>query len=319
MQWIITPEDEGARLDQWLTRALADPSRTTVQRWIADGLAAVDGAPARPALRLEVGMVVTLGDVPATPPAPAEPQAQVIPLRIVYEDESILVVDKPAGMVVHPAPGHAQGTLVNAVLAYDPTIGGVGGPGRPGIVHRLDKETSGLIVVARTNRAHRDLQEQFKARTVYKEYLALVEGRPDPAEGIIDAPLGRHPVDGRRQAILPVDARTGETAGREAITEYHTLENGVLLTAGGRMSFTLLRCVLRTGRTHQIRVHLAWRRHPVLGDTLYGPRTPRLAIGRHFLHAHKLRLRVPFTGETREFVAHLPTELQAILDRLRAG
>lgn len=317
MNWLISADDAGARLDQWLTRILADPSRTTVQRWIAEGLVHVDGNPARASLRLEPGMEVEIADLPETPRPSTELRAEQIPLRILYEDDSVIVVDKPAGMVVHPAPGHAEGTLVNAILAHDPSIGGVGGQERPGIVHRLDKETSGLIVVAKTNRAHRELQEQFKSRTVYKEYLTLVEGRPDPPDGIIEAPISRHPVDGKRQAILPVDARTGETDGRMAVTEYHTLETGTLQTAGGFMTFTYLRCVLHTGRTHQIRVHLAWRRHPVLGDTLYGPRTPRLHIKRHFLHAHKLRLRLPSTGEIHEFVSPLPDDLQAILDRMR--
>src|SRR5690606_9253340 len=212
---------EGQRLDRWLAEQLPDRSRSEIQRWIKEGLVAVDGQAARASARLEEGQEVVLAIPEIAPPADLAPEA--LPLTIVYEDDDLIVVDKPAGMVVHPAPGHSGGTLVNAVLHHCPQIEGVGGERRPGIVHRLDKETSGLIVVAKNDHAHRFLQAQFKDRTVYKEYLALVEGRLTPARGRITAPIGRHPDDRKRQAVLPVDPQTGVSAGRDAITDYNVL------------------------------------------------------------------------------------------------
>ena len=308
---------EGQRLDRWLAEQLPDRSRSEIQRWIKEGLVAVDGQIARASARLEQGQQIELAIPEIAPPADLAPEA--LPLTIVYEDDDLLVVDKPAGMVVHPAPGHSGGTLVNAVLHHCPQIEGVGGERRPGIVHRLDKETSGLIVVAKNDHAHRFLQAQFKDRTVYKEYLALVEGRLTPARGRITAPIGRHPDDRKRQAVLPVDPQTGVSAGRDAITDYNVL--GVYAAPGTSSgapatTFSLVSAELHTGRTHQIRVHFAWYKHPVVGDTVYGLRKQRLKLDRHFLHAHRLRLRLPATGEAREFVAPLPAELQAILDQL---
>jgi len=241
-------------------------------------------------------------------------------LPILFEDADLLIIDKPAGMVVHPAPGHDHGTLVNAVLHHCPEIEGVGGERRPGIVHRLDKETSGLLVVAKNDRAHRHLQAQFKNRTVYKEYLTLLDGRIEPAQGRIIAPIGRHPVERKRQAVLPADPRTGESQGREAITDYR-VQAYYSYTARGSTAvahFSFVNVVLHTGRTHQIRVHFAWRKNPVVGDTLYGYRKQRLPIERQFLHAHRLRLQLPSSGEVREFVAPLPADLQAVLASLDA-
>lgn len=304
------------RLDRWLAVQLAQHSRSAIQRWIAEGLVLVDGQPAKASLKVEAGQRVAV-HIPA--PAETQLQAEEIPLAIVYEDDDLLVVDKPAGLVVHPAPGHSGGTLVNAILHHCPEIAGVGGEKRPGIVHRLDKETSGLIVVAKNDAAHRFLQRQFAARTVHKEYLALLEGRIDPPKGRIAAPIGRHPVERKRQAVLPVDAQTGESAGREAITDYATLAvYDTKLVSGLAAHFSLVRAVLRTGRTHQIRVHCAWMKHPVVGDTLYGYKRQRLPLNRHFLHAHKLRFRLP-SGEEREFVAPLPPELQALLDGMASA
>ncbi|HRW50151.1 MAG TPA: RluA family pseudouridine synthase [Caldilinea sp.] len=308
---------EGQRLDRWLAEQLPDRSRSEIQRWIKEGLVAVDGQAARASARLEQGQQIELAIPEIAPPADLAPEA--LPLTIVYEDDDLLVVDKPAGMVVHPAPGHSGGTLVNAVLHHCPQIEGVGGERRPGIVHRLDKETSGLIVVAKNDHAHRFLQDQFKDRTVYKEYLALVEGRLTPERGRITAPIGRHPDDRKRQAVLPVDPQTGVSAGRDAITDYNVL--GVYAAPGTSSgapatTFSLVSAELHTGRTHQIRVHFAWYKHPIVGDTVYGLRKQRLKLDRHFLHAHRLRLRLPSTNEAREFVAPLPAELQAILDQL---
>lgn len=316
----VHPEHAGQRIDSWLTAQLPDRSRSEIQRWIKEERVAVRGACIRASYRLEAGDQVAV-DLPDSAPQtnPASADAEDIPLHIVYEDDDLLVIDKPAGMVVHPAPGHSGGTLVNAVLHHAPGISGVGGEQRPGIVHRLDKETSGLIIVAKHDRAHRHLQAQFKQRTIYKEYVALVEGGLQPPAGRISAPIGRHPVDRKRQAVLPTNSIESSPKARDAVTEYHTMATFHLRPPGmaSHMTFTLLRIVLHTGRTHQIRVHLAWRKHPVVGDTLYGPPTPRLPIARQFLHAQRLRLRLPTSGEEREFVAPLPEDLKLLLDSLQ--
>lgn len=319
---MVASPDAGPRLDQFLTTHYTHDgqahSRAEVQRWIKEGRVHVDGARGKPGLHVEEGMSIEV-DLPDAPPPSAAIKAEAIPVSIIYQDDDLIIVDKPAGLVVHPAPGHADGTLVNAVLYHVPEIEGVGGAQRPGIVHRLDKETSGLIVIARNERAHRALQAQFADRTVYKEYIALVEGGVDPPDGIISAPVGRHPADRKRQAVLPANSE-GHTVGRDAVTEYHTINRYHALARGasGKQTFTLLRVIPHTGRTHQIRVHLAWRQHPVIGDRLYGPRTPRLPVGRQFLHAHKLTLRLPSTGAERTFVAPLPADLQALIDKFEA-
>ncbi|RME64085.1 MAG: RluA family pseudouridine synthase [Caldilineae bacterium] len=309
---------QGQRLDRWLAQMLPEYSRSAIQRWIRENRVLVDGFPAKASLKLEAGQQVRVS-VPAPRPSPLAPED--IPLAIVYEDEHILVVDKPAGLVVHPAPGHRSGTLVNAILHHCPDLAGVGGERRPGIVHRLDKDTSGLIVVAKDDAALQALQRQFARRTVYKEYLALVEGRLEPPEGRIVAPIGRHPVHRQRMAVLPPDPVTGEARGREAVTEYHTLALYSMRTPGGETAlFTLVQAMPRTGRTHQIRVHFAWMKHPLVGDPLYGYRRQRLAAPRHFLHAHKLRFRLPgpggALGEEHTFVSPLPADLQRVLSAL---
>ncbi len=311
-----TPEQRGQRLDRGLADALPDRSRSEIQRWIKEGRVRVDGAAAKAGGKLAGGDTITI-DLPEAP-APTMLSAEELPLSIVFEDEDLLVIDKPAGLVVHPAPGHSRGTLVNAVLHHRPDILGVGGERRPGIVHRLDKETSGLIVVAKNDLAHRNLQAQFKARSIYKEYLTLLEGKLQPEQGRISAPIGRHPTQRKRMAVLPPDA-SGATSGREAVTAYRVL--GVYTAAvygqsNSLATFSLVSVVLLTGRTHQIRVHFAWLKHPVVGDVLYGYRTPRLPIQRQFLHAHRLRLRLPSSGVEREFISPLPADLQQLLDRL---
>ncbi len=303
----------GQRLDRWLVDILPDHSRNEIQRWIKNGDVLVDQVGAKASQRLDSGQQVAISvPLPNTTPT-VEPQNLSLP--ILFEDDDLLIIDKPAGMVVHPAPGHDTGTLVNAVLHHCPEIEGVGGERRPGIVHRLDKETSGLLVVAKNDRAHRHLQAQFKNRTVYKEYLTLLEGRIEPAQGRIIAPIGRHPIERKRQAVLPADPRTGETHGREAITDYRVQAYLTLSSRGSNpvAHFSFVNVVLHTGRTHQIRVHFAWRKHPVVGDTLYGYRKQRLPLARQFLHAHRLRLRLPSSGEEREFVAPLPADLQVVL------
>lgn len=316
-RFVVSAEDVGQRLDRRLTARLPDRSRSEIQRWVDAGLVTVAGRPAKAGYKLELG-----DEVVAQPPPPAEAtslQPSPIPLAVLYEDDDLLVIDKPAGMVVHPAPGHQTDTLVNAVLHHCPDLEGVGGDrGRPGIVHRLDKETSGLIVVAKNDLAHRGLQAQFKARTVYKEYLALVEGRMTPASGKIVAPVGRHPTDRLRQTILAPDPVTGEPRGRPAVTEYHVqgYYTARVHDATGRGHFSLVRAILHTGRTHQIRIHFAWRKHPIVGDALYGYRHLRLPAPRQLLHAHRLRFSLPISGEEREFVAPIPPDFQAVLDQL---
>lgn len=309
----------GRRLDQWLAEKVADQSRSALQRWIKEGRVLVDGLPAKPSLKLEAEQTVAVQPLEAAVATTLQPEK--IALDIVFENQDLLVINKAAGMVVHPAPGHEGGTLVNAVLHHAPDIEGVGGELRPGIVHRLDKETSGLILVAKNDATHHFLQRQFQSRTIFKEYLALVEGRMNPPRGRISAPIGRHPTERQRQAVLPPDPQTGESKGRSAVTEYETeaLYNTTNHAGAGVAHFTLVRVNLRTGRTHQIRVHFAWLQHPVVGDTLYGYRKQRLPIQRHFLHAHRLRLLLPRGTEPTEFTAPLPPDLQAILDTLAGG
>lgn len=293
----VTP---GQRLDRWLAARLPAHSRTEVQRWIREGLVRVNGRASKPGYRLETGDVVEV-DVPEPEPY-EEVRPEPIPLTILYEDEDILVVDKPAGMVVHPAPGHSSGTLVNAILHHCPDLEGVGGARRPGIVHRLDKDTSGLILVAKNDRAHRELQRQFQAREVDKAYLALVEGHLQPKVGRIEAPIGREPRQRKRMAVVQ--------GGREAVTEYTVLAH--------YDAYTLVDVHPRTGRTHQIRVHFAFIGYPLAGDTVYGRRKQRLKpwLKRLFLHAHRIRFRLPRTGEWVDFTSPLPPDLQAVLDHL---
>ncbi len=291
-------QQPASRLDRYLAAQLPDHSRSEVQRWIKEGLARVNERLAKASQSLEPGDVVTL-IIPEPPPTELQPEA--IPLTILYEDEDVIAIDKPAGMVVHPAAGHAAGTLVNAILYHFPDIEGVGEGGRPGIVHRLDKDTSGIILVAKNPRAHRYLQAQFKARTVEKTYLALVHGHVSPKEGLIDAPIGRHPRHRQRMAVTPADK------GREAQTEYK-----VLAFYGPT---TLVEAHPLTGRTHQIRVHFASIGHPVVGDPLYG-RKDAYGLGRHFLHAHRLRFRRPSDEAIIELESPLPPELAALLKRL---
>lgn len=312
----VPREAEGQRLDRWLAEQLAANSRAEIQRWIGEGRVLVDGKPGKAGRKLERLQEIVV-EMPLL--QDSDLVAEPIPLAIVYEDDDLLVVDKPAGMVVHPAPGHSGGTLVNAVLYHVPSLLSVGGERRPGIVHRLDKETSGLIVVAKHDGAHRALQRQFASRSVHKVYLALLEGQITPENGRISAPIGRHPTDRKRQAVLPMDPQTGVSKGREAITVYRTIgAYSTRLNSGEMGNFTLVEAVIHTGRTHQIRVHFAWMKHPVVGDTLYGYRRQRLPIDRQFLHAHKLRFHLPGNGEEREFVSPLPADLQAVLDAMTA-
>lgn len=296
-------EAPGERLDKVIALGLPELSRTQAQRLIAEGRVAVNGEPVRkPAFKLDVKAALTI-TLPA--PAPATHAAESIPLAIVFENNDLLLINKPAGMVVHPAVGHAGGTLVNAVLGHDPEIEGVGDEARPGIVHRLDKDTSGLIVVAKNDIAHRSLQRQFAERTVEKIYLALVDGVPPTDTGRIEAAIARDPNERKRMAI--VSAAKG---GKPALTEYRVVEKFA--------AHSLLECNLLTGRTHQIRLHLGQvLKCPIVGDTVYGRRKPSLPLDRQFLHAARLTLTLPRTRKRQTFEAPLPAELERMLESLR--
>ena len=300
----LTADRPGERLDVFLSRAVADLSRSQARRLIDDGLVTVDGTPERPSYRLPGGARITA----TLPPAEeVEPAAERIPLTIIYQDEDVIVVDKPAGLTVHPAPGHPSGTLVNALLALAPELADLRDRVRPGIVHRLDRDTSGLLVVARNERARADLIRQMKQREVSKTYLALVQGVPQPPQGTIEAPIGRHPRNRKKMAVI--------AGGREAETRYRVREEIDSLSAG-RRSFALLEVEPVTGRTHQIRVHLAAIGHPVVGDTTYGKRSD--IVARQFLHAWRLAFDLPSSGRRVEFESPLPADLRAALARLRA-
>jgi 23S rRNA pseudouridine1911/1915/1917 synthase len=289
--YALIADRPGERLDIFIARSLPDVSRAHAQRLIAEGHVRVDGGGAKPSLRLEPGARV---DVEQPAPAPVAVQPEPIPLVILYEDEDVIVVDKPAGMAVHPGPGHAGATLVNALLAHCPDLAGIEGSLRPGIVHRLDKDTSGLLVVAKNDRAQLALTSQMAERTARKEYLALIHGSP-PATGTIDAPIGRHP--GRRKQMAIV------AEGKPSRTHFRTLG-----PVGGD---TLVLARLDTGRTHQIRVHFAGIGHPIVGDPVYGRRSD--LVGHQFLHAWRLGFHHPRTGEWLHFEAPLPEDLLAAL------
>ncbi len=292
----------GERLDKALVEFMPDLSRAQIQRLIEGGQVLVNGQlPAKAGVRLEGGETAVVA-VPA--PEPSTLIAEAIPLQVVYEDADMLVLDKPAGLVVHPAAGHASGTLVNALLAHVKDFGGVGGSLRPGIVHRLDKDTSGLIVVAKHDAAQRALQAQFKLRKVEKQYVALVVGRPPTPSGRVEAAIGRDPRHRQRMAVVT----NSGLRSRMAVSEYRTLE--------AMRGYTLVDVKPETGRTHQVRVHMAFLGCPLAGDLLYGVSGGRYKLARHFLHAAGLTLKIP-SGKTRTFVAPLPAELEACLAALR--
>lgn len=296
----------GERLDKALTEAMPELSRMQWQRLIKEQRVLVDGRNARPSQRLS-GDEQVVADIPEAVESDLTPEP--IPLDIRYEDGDILVVNKPAGMVVHPGTGHDGGTLVNALLAHCPDLSGIGNTKRPGIVHRLDKNTSGLLVVAKNDLAQRMLQEQFKKRTVYKKYLALVNGQIQPPEALIDAPIGRDPRQRKKMSVIvPGTPRADSSKARTAQTRYRTLTL--------YEDYSFVQCVLHTGRTHQIRVHMAFAGYPIVGDTVYGRRKQRLHLKRYFLHAAELSLRRPSDEKELTFSAELPEELQAILDQL---
>jgi len=299
----MTAPAGGGRLDLVLAEQVGDLSRSRLQRLIRDGRVNVDGAVSlKPGLRLSGGERL---DVFIPPAEKAELQAESIPLEIVYEDSDVLILNKPAGIVVHPAAGHASRTLVNAVLAHAPQIPGVGGEIRPGVIHRLDKDTSGLIAFAKHDRAMDALQQQFARREVEKVYLALVDGAPATRSGRIETHIGRDPAHRQRMSVQ------APGKGRLAVTLFAVLESFP--------KHTLMEVRPLTGRTHQIRVHLAFIDSPVVGDRVYGRRRPSLAVERQMLHAFRLSLHLPGAAERRTFEAPLPADFQLALEELRGG
>ncbi len=292
------------RLDKYLVTCLPEFSRSRIAGLVTDGCVSVSGKPAKKA-----GHAISDGDVievriPATQSVGLV--AEDIPLDIIFENEELIVVNKPAGMVVHPAAGHAGGTLVNAVLGHEPDMEGIGGEERPGLVHRLDKDTSGIIVLAKNERAHRWLQDQFRDRKVEKTYLALVDGKPPTPTGRVEAAIDRDPSHRKKMAIM----QNGK--GREAVSEYRTLESF--------HKHTLLEFHPHTGRTHQIRLHCAFLNCPIVSDPIYGHRHSTIpSLKRQFLHAHQLKIILPGKKLAQTFEAPLPDDLQQVLDALRAG
>lgn len=288
------------RLDQFIVECLPEFSRSRLQGLIKDGMVSVNGRQVVKAGHLLDKTALIELRVPAA--TPSSLLAENLPLVIIYENDDVMVIDKPAGMVVHPAAGHDSGTLVNAALYHAPELEGIGGEQRPGVIHRLDKDTSGLILIAKNERAHRFLQDQFRLRKVNKAYIALVDGHPPTPSGIVDAPVGRDLNQRKRMAVVPA------AKGREAISEYKTLESFP--------QHTLVEVHPVTGRTHQIRLHMSFIGCPIVADTIYGYRKPSLSLHRHFLHAHRLQIHLPGEAEPRTFIAPLSPELQEVLDAL---
>lgn len=295
----FTAAQDGLRVDVFLAGCLPELTRSAVQRLLAEGGVTCGGAPVRKNARTEAGAVyaVTLPEA-----RPVETAAQDIPLDIVYEDEDVLVINKPKGLVVHPAAGHEDGTLVNALLAHcGESLSGVGGERRPGIVHRIDKDTSGLLVAAKNDFAHLALSAQLSGHTMARTYEAVVCGNLRDDAGTVDAPIGRHPTDRKRMAVTQKNAR-------RAVTHW-----SVIARYNG---YTHIRCELETGRTHQIRVHMAHIGHPLLGDLVYGHKRPEKGLSGQCLHARALRFIHPRTGELVTFTCPLPEYFQDVLARL---
>ncbi len=292
----LVADRAGIRLDQYICQSCAGISRTSVQRLIGDGHVTVNEMAAKASQKIRAGDVVVVSVPPPEPSPLLVPED--IPLDILYEDADILVVNKPAGVTVYPAPGHPRQTLMNAVLAHCPDVSKIDGSVRPGVVHRLDKDTSGVMVVAKRKSAQLNLSAQLKSRRVLKQYLVLVRGNPRPEQGTVDAPIGRHPRDRKKMAVV--------TGGREARTLYR-----VVRRLG---SYALVEATLETGRTHQIRVHFSRMGWPVAGDGVYGVKVEWLS--RQFVHASRLGLRLPSNNEWVVFSAKLSRDLEEALERI---
>lgn len=297
-EWVVTEEESGERIDKFAAECAEEGvSRTQVQDWIRSGHVTVNGAAVKPNYRLAEGDVVAM-----MPPEPedADVQPEPIPLHIVYEDRDVIVVDKPRGMVVHPAHGHLSGTLVNALLHHCRDLSGINGRLRPGIVHRIDKDTTGLLAAAKNDLAHVSLSEQLKAHTVERAYIALVHGNLPHDQGTIDAPIGRDPRDRKRFAVVP--------GGKPSVTHFAVLERFG--------DYTLVRLNLETGRTHQIRVHMKYIGYPLAGDPIYG-RAKTVPLDGQALHAAALGFVHPRSREKLRFESPLPDDFRAVLEMLR--
>ncbi|MBD2448146.1 RluA family pseudouridine synthase [Nostoc sp. FACHB-152] len=296
-------QNNSERLDRYLAEELPDISRSRIQQLIEQGNVQVNGKVCiSKKVNVKAGDRITL-QIPEA--QPLELQAEEIPLDILYEDDQLLILNKPAGLVVHPAPGHYDGTLVNALLAHCPNLPGIGGVQRPGIVHRLDKDTTGAIAIAKTDLAYQHLQAQLQAKTARREYLGVVYGAPKTESGTIDFPIGRHPQDRKKMAVVPV-----EQGGRTAITHWRVLER--------LGNYTLILFQLETGRTHQIRVHSAKIGHPIVGDPVYSSgRSVGVNLPGQALHAWRLKLKHPISEDWIEVTAPLPHTLTTLLEVLR--
>ena len=289
----------GARIDVFLAGKLEGQTRSSVQKLLAQGMVTKDGKACAKNLKVSPGDVFS---VVLPEPEPDTAIAQDIPLDIIYEDDDLIVVNKPRGLVVHPAAGHRDGTLVNALLHHcGDSLSGIGGVMRPGIVHRIDRDTSGLLVAAKNDETHRGLSAQLSDHSMYRIYCAVVIGTPSPEEGTVDACIARDPKNRQRMAVVP--------GGKNAVTHYKVLERFP--------GYSLVRCRLETGRTHQIRVHMASIGHPVAGDPVYGPKRDALSLGGQCLHAQTLSFVHPRTLERMEFSCALPDYFEAVLEKLR--
>lgn len=300
MRFEVEQADDKKRIDVYLSQKVPEHSRSYIQKLIKDGLVLVNGQKVKTNFKVKPGCLI---DVTIPPPKEISLQPEPMELDIVYEDDDIVVVNKPQGMVVHPAPGNYSGTLVNALLYSCDELSGIGGTIRPGIVHRLDKDTSGLLVVAKNDVAHHSLAQQIKDRTLKRIYWCIVEKNIREDKGVINAPIGRHPTNRKKMAVL------NSPTAKPAITHFKVLERFG--------EYTLVEARLETGRTHQIRVHMAYIGHPVVGDTVYGSRKQKFNLNGQVLHAKKLGLIHPSTGEYMEFEAPLPQYFEELLDILR--
>ena len=298
----VNPEESGARIDKYLAEQLPDITRSYLQKLLKDGSVQMNGKPVKASTKTASGAVIEL-----TIPKPEEPEIlpEEIPLDILYEDSDVILINKPKDMVVHPAAGHYTGTLVNALMYHcKGDLSGINGVLRPGIVHRIDKDTTGVLIVCKNDKAHNALAEQLKEHSITRKYRAIVCGNLKEDEGTVDAPLGRHPQDRKKMAIV----RTG---GKRAVTHYRVLERFG--------NYTYIECQLETGRTHQIRVHMASLGHPLLGDEVYGRVKSPFKLEGQTLHAMVLGFIHPTTGEYMEFEAPLPEYFEKLLEKLRRG
>ena len=295
-QYKVTENDQSKRIDKLLTEVIDDASRSQIQGWVKDDVVLIDGKPVKSNHKVQEGETITWY-IPE--PEPMDILPENIPIDIVYEDEDVIVVNKPSGMVIHPSAGHSSGTLVNALLYHVNDLSGINGVERPGIVHRIDKDTSGLLMVAKNDLAHKSLAEQLSKKTVERKYEAIVHGEIPHEYGTIDAPIGRDPKDRQKMAVVD--------DGREAVTHFRVLRHFA--------DFTLVECTLETGRTHQIRVHMRYISHPLAGDPKYGPRKT-LDLNGQALHAKSLGFEHPRTGEWKKFEVEAPKDFAETLSYL---